>query len=170
MPSAPAARFVARGIDTQQGPLVEVLKRAHAHRGASFVEVFQNCLVFNDGVFDEFTEKAVAEERQLHVEHGKPLLFGKNRQQGLRLDPAALALEVVTLGQDGVTMEDIVVHDETNRALAGMLAALEPPGPVALGVLYCAPVQDFTTAVFDQPAKGSGDIGALLKQGKTWTV
>lgn len=163
-------RFVARGIDTQQGPLVEVLKRAHAHRGASFVEVFQNCLVFNDGVFDEFTEKSVAEERQLHVEHGKPLLFGKNRQQGLRLDPAALALEVVTLGQDGVTMEDIVVHDETNRALAGMLAALEPPGPVALGVLYAAPVQDFTSAVFDQPAKGSGDIGALLKQGKTWTV
>ncbi len=163
-------RFVARGIDTQQGPLVEVLKRAHAHRGASFVEVFQNCLVFNDGVFDEFTEKSVAEERQLHVEHGKPLLFGKNRQQGLRLDPAALALEVVTLGQDGVTMEDIVVHDETNRALAGMLAALEPPGPVALGVLYSAPVQDFTSAVFDQPAKGSGDIGALLKQGKTWTV
>ena len=67
-------------------------------------------------------------------------------------------------------MEDIVVHDETNRVLAGMLAALEPPGPVALGVLYCAPVQDFTTAVFDQPFKGSGDIGALLRQGKTWTV
>jgi 2-oxoglutarate ferredoxin oxidoreductase subunit beta len=67
-------------------------------------------------------------------------------------------------------MEDIVVHDETNRTLAGMLAALEPPGPVALGVLYCAPVQDFTTAVFAQSAKGSGDLGDLLTQGKTWTV
>ena len=163
-------RFVARGIDTQQGPLVEVLKRAHANRGASFVEVFQNCLVFNDGVFDEFTDRAVAEERQLHVEHGQPLLFGKDRHKGLRLDPSALTLEVVTPGEAGATLADIVVHDETNRVLAGMLAALQPPGPVALGVLYAAPVQDFTSAVYAQPATGSNDVGALLKQGKTWTV
>ena len=163
-------RFVARGIDTQQGPLVEVLKRAHANRGASFVEVFQNCLVFNDGVFDEFTDRAVAEDRQLHVEHGRPLLFGKDRQKGLRLDPASLTLEVVTLGEAGVTMESILVHDETNRVLAGMLAALEPPGPVALGVLYCAPVEDFTTAVYRQSAAGSNDLAALFRQGKTWKV
>ncbi len=163
-------RFVARGIDTQQGPLVEVLKRAHAHRGASFVEVFQNCLVFNDGVFDEFTDRAVAEERQLHVAHGQPLLFGKDRQKGLRLNPASLALEVVALGEAGVTLESIMVHDETNRVLAGMLAALEPPGPVALGVLYCAPVEDFTSAVYGQSAAGSNDLAALLKQGKTWIV
>jgi 2-oxoglutarate ferredoxin oxidoreductase subunit beta len=163
-------RFVARGIDTQQGPLVEVLKRARANRGASFVEVFQNCLVFNDGVFDEFTDRAVAEERQLHVEHGKPLLFGKDRQRGLRLDPSALTLDVVTLGEGGVTQSDIVVHDEANRVLAGMLAALEPPAPVALGVLFCAPVKDFTSAVHGQPAPGSTDLGLLLKQGKTWEV
>jgi 2-oxoglutarate ferredoxin oxidoreductase subunit beta len=163
-------RFVARGIDTQQGPLVEVLKRAHAHRGASFVEVFQNCLVFNDGVFDEFTDRAVAEERQLHVAHGQPLLFGKDRQKGLRLNPASLALEVVGVGEGGVPVESIVVHDETNRVLAGMLAALEPPGPVALGVLYCAPVEDFTSAVYGQSAAGPSDLAALLRQGKTWTV
>ena len=76
------------------------------HRGASFVEIFQNCVVFNDGVFDEFTERAVADERQLHVEHGKPLLFGKDRKQGLRLDASALALEVVTVGENGASMED----------------------------------------------------------------
>jgi len=163
-------RFVARGIDTQQGPLVEVLKRAHANRGASFVEVFQNCLVFNDGVFDDFTDRDVAEERQLHVVHGQPLLFGKNRQKGLRLDPSSLALEVVTLGEAGATMESILVHDETNRALAGMLAALEPPAPVALGVLYCAPVEDFTAAVYGQSMAGSSDVGALLTAGKTWKV
>jgi 2-oxoglutarate/2-oxoacid ferredoxin oxidoreductase subunit beta len=163
-------RFVARGIDTQQGPLVEVLKRAHANRGASFVEVFQNCLVFNDGVFDDFTDREVAEERQLHVVHGQPLLFGKNRQKGLRLDPSSLALEVVTLGEAGATMESILVHDETNRALAGMLAALEPPAPVALGVLYCAPVEEFTTAVYGQSMAGSSDVGALLTAGKTWKV
>jgi 2-oxoglutarate ferredoxin oxidoreductase subunit beta len=164
------ARFVARAIDTQQGPLVEVLKRAHAHRGASFVEVFQNCLVFNDGVFDDFADRAVAEERQLHVEHGRPLVFGKDRQKGLRLDPASLALEVVALGDGGVTLGEIVVHDETNRALAGMLGALEPPGPVALGVLYAAPVQDYTSAVHGQPSMGASDLGSLLRQGKTWTV
>ncbi|HQR17423.1 MAG TPA: 2-oxoacid:ferredoxin oxidoreductase subunit beta [Gemmatimonadales bacterium] len=164
------ARFVARGIDTQQGPLVDTLKRAHAHRGASFVEVFQNCLVFNDGVFDEFTDRAVADERQLHVEHGKPMLFGKDRKQGLRLDSSALALEVVTVGEDGASMEDVLVHDETNRVLAGMLAALEPPAPVAIGVLYCAPVQDYTSAVYGQSSAGPTDVAALLKQGKTWKV
>ena len=163
-------RFVARGIDTQQGPLVDVLKRAHANRGASFVEVFQNCLVFNDGVFDDFTDRAVAEDRQVHVVHGQPLLFGKDRQKGLRLDPASLTLEVVTLGEAGVTMASIQVHDETNRTLAGMLAVLEAPAPVALGVLYCAPVEDFTTAVHARSSAGSTDVGALLKSGKTWKV
>ncbi len=163
-------RFVARGIDTQQGPLVEVLKRAHANRGASFVEVFQNCLVFNDGVFDGFTDRKVAEERQIHVEHGKPLLYGKGRQKGLRLNPAALTLETVTLGEDGVTLDQVMVHDETNRTLAGMLAALEGPAPVALGVLYCAPVTSFTSAVYAGGEAVTGELDALLRQGKTWEV
>jgi len=161
-------RFVARGIDTQQGPLVEVLKRARANRGASFVEIFQNCLVFNDGVFEDFTDRKVAEERQVHVEHGKPLLYGKDRQHGLRLNPATLALEPVTLGVDGVTEADIVVHDETNRTLAGLLAALE--APVALGVLYCAPVTSFTEAVYGRGDQVTAELDALLRQGKTWTV
>jgi 2-oxoglutarate ferredoxin oxidoreductase subunit beta len=163
-------RFVARGIDTQQGPLVEVLKRAHANRGASFVEVFQNCLVFNDAVFDQFTNRSVAEERQVHVQHGHPLLFGKDRKRGIRLDASALALEMVSLGESGVTMEDILVHDETNRVLAGMLAALEPPAPVALGVLYAAPVEDYTSAVYRQGPTDGGELEALLGQGKTWKV
>jgi len=163
-------RFVARGIDTQQGPLVEVLKRAHANRGASFVEVFQNCLVFNDGVFDEFTDREVADERQVHVVHGQPMLFGKDRTKGLRLNAGSLALEVVTVGKGGVPMEEVLVHDETNRALAEMLAALEPPGPVAIGVLYCAPVEDFTTAVEGQSKAGPNEVGALLTAGKTWKV
>jgi 2-oxoglutarate/2-oxoacid ferredoxin oxidoreductase subunit beta len=163
-------RFVARGIDTQQAQLIDVLKRAHANRGASFVEIFQNCLVFNDGVFDDFTDRAVAEARQLHVVHGQPLLFGKGRQQGLRFDPSSISLEVVTLGEGGVSMEDILVHDETNRTLAGMLAALASPFPVALGVLYADPVQSYTAALYEKQPTGSPDIAALLKQGKTWTV
>jgi 2-oxoglutarate/2-oxoacid ferredoxin oxidoreductase subunit beta len=170
------ARFVARAVDTQQPDVVAVLKRAHAHRGASFVEVFQNCVVFNDGVFDHFTAKDVAGDAQLHVEHGKPLLFGRNRDRGLRLKPGAVALEVVPVGQDAVPPSDILVHDETNRGLAQLLVALEPPEfPVALGVLYCNPAPSYEADVYVQArAAGLGpehaDLGALLRREGTWTV
>jgi 2-oxoglutarate ferredoxin oxidoreductase subunit beta len=167
------ARFVARAIDTQQGPLVEVLKRAHAHRGASFVEVFQNCVVYNDGVFDAFTEKTVAADQQLHVVHGQPLRFGKEKNRGLRLVPGALALEVVTLGDGGITEGDLLVHDETNRALAGLLAALQPPAfPMAIGVLYCDPAASYDREVEAQlAASGTNrDLAGLLTKGRTWQV
>src|SRR5260370_38567260 len=90
------ARVVARSVDTLQPHLVGVLRRAHAHRGASFVEVVQTCVVFNDGVFAAFTAKDGAADTQLHVEHGKPLRLGAETNQGLRLKPGTLALEVVT--------------------------------------------------------------------------
>jgi len=165
------ARFVARGIDIQQPQLVEVLKRAHAHRGASFVEIFQNCVVYNDGVFDDFTEKAVAAEMQLHVEHGKPLLFGKEQKRGIRLDPARLRLELVTLGENGVGVEDVLVHDETNRLLAQLLVGLEAPeAPVALGVIFCDPAPSYESEVYGRPAGEPGELGALLRKGRTWEV
>jgi len=168
------ARFVARAVDTQQPQLVEVLKRAHAHRGASFVEVFQNCVVYNDGVFDHFTEKATAPDTQLHVAHGQPLRFGKDKGRGLRLDPKRLALEVVPVGEGGVRETDLIVHDETNRTLAEMLVALEPPEfPVALGVLYCNPGATYEQDVYAQVAAAGppvGDLDALLRSGRTWTV
>src|SRR5207247_3268259 len=127
------ARFVARSVDTLMPHLVGVLERAHEHRGASFVEVFQNCVVFNDGVFDNFTAKEIAPEAQLHLEHGKPLVFGKNRETGLRLKRDKLELEVVDVGANGVGQEGVLVHDERNRALAQLLTGLEPPAfPVAL--------------------------------------
>jgi 2-oxoglutarate ferredoxin oxidoreductase subunit beta len=167
-------RFVARAVDTQQAHLVEVLKRAHAHRGTSFVEVLQNCVVYNDGAFDHFTEKSVAVERQLHVQHGQPLLFGKDKRNGLRLDPKRLELEVVTVGEQGVTAADVLVHDETNKTLAGMLAALDAPDfPVALGVLYCNPGMPYEQDVYAQiEAAGTPveDLNVLLRSGRTWTV
>jgi len=168
------ARFVARGIDTQQAQLVEVLKAAHAHRGASFVEIFQNCVVYNDGVFDEFTAKDVAPDKQIVVQHRQPLRFGKDKQRGLRLDPKRLALEVVTVGEGGVTAADVLVHDQTNRTLAGMLAALEPPDfPVALGVLYHDPATPYEADVYKQVAaagKAVGGLNDLLKSARTWSV
>ena len=167
------ARFVARSVDTMIPHFVEVLKRAHGHRGTSFVEVFQNCVVFNDGVFDGFTERSVAPERQLHVEHGKPLLFGAEKERGLRLDPKALKLEVVEVGPSGAELGDVLVHDETNPALAAMLVALEPPDfPTALGVVYCDPAPTYDRAVEAQRAGKpvATDLDALLRRGRTWTV
>ena len=168
------ARFVARSIDTLQAHLVATLKRAHAHRGASFVEILQNCVVFNDGVFDRITGKEVASDAQIVLEHGKPLIFGKNKDKGLRLKPGKLELEIVTLGNDGVSAADILVHDETNRPLAQLLAAIEPPFPVAMGVLYCNPAAPYEQELYAQlsgaTVQGNGDLDALLNSERTWEV
>ena len=165
------ARFVARSIDTLQPHLVGVLKGAHAHRGASFVEIIQNCVVFNDGVFDNFTAKDAAPDAQLHVEHGKPLLFGKKKEKALRLKPGKLELEVVSADSDGV-----LVHDETNRALGQLLAALEPPAfPVAIGVIYRNPLPPYEKEVYAQ-AQDAGlgtkpaDLETLIRGERTWVV
>jgi 2-oxoglutarate ferredoxin oxidoreductase subunit beta len=162
------ARFVARGIDTQQKILPEVLKRARAHKGSALVEILQNCIVYNDGVFDGITAKAAEAEAQLHLTHGEPLLFGKDRDKGLRLHGTGFGLEIVPAGTDG-----ILRHDETNPQLAALLAALEPPMPVAIGVILDAPAPTYETAVASleaAEAKGPTDLNALLRRGATWTA
>jgi len=166
------ARFVARSIDTLQPHLIGVLKRGHAHRGASFLEILQNCVVFNDAVFENITGKEVAADAQILLEHGKPLVFGKQKEKGLRLKPGKLELEIVTLGEGGVTAADILVHDETNRPLAMLLARLEPPFPTAMGVLYCNPTESYEHDVYAQKgaAQGKGDLDALLNSERTWEV
>ena len=155
------ARFVARSIDTLQAHLITTLKRAHAHHGASFVEILQNCVVFNDAVFENITGKEVAPDAQVLVEHGKPLLFGKNKEKGLRLKPGTLELEIVPAAPD------VLVHDETNRPLAQLLAALEPPFPVAMGVLYCNPATSYEREVV---VGTGGSLDALLNSERTWEV
>jgi 2-oxoglutarate ferredoxin oxidoreductase subunit beta len=172
-------RFVARAVDTQQKRLPGILRRAHDFQGTGFVEIFQNCIVYNDAVFSHFTDREIADERQIHVEHGEKLIFGGDRDMGLRFDPETLRLDVVQPGKDGITEADILVHDETNPTLATLLATMEPPDlPVALGVLYCAPAPSYETQVADQIAAFSdgrrpgvigGDIEALLRSGHTWT-
>ncbi len=170
------ARFFARGVDTQQKRLPEIFKRAHTHRGASLVEILQNCIVYNDGVFAGITERDVAEDRQVHVQHGEPLIFGKDQDRGLRLNPSTLSLEVVNLGDAGITEADVLRHDEKNRVLATLLAAMEPPTlPVALGVLYCDPTSSYDQSVHAQldAAKGQAPAGGLqevMRAGHTWTV
>ncbi|MDE0389078.1 MAG: thiamine pyrophosphate-dependent enzyme, partial [Rhodospirillales bacterium] len=170
------ARFVARAVDTDQKRLPDILKAAHAHKGTSFLEIFQNCIVYNDGAFDAFAERKNAPETQIFLEHGKPLIFGKERDKGLRLAPGTFSLEVVPLGEGGVDESELLVHDQTNRPLAGILAEMEPPDfPMALGVLFCSPEESYEAAVYaqieDAKAKSKADgIDALLRTGHTWTV
>lgn len=169
------ARFVSRGIDTATNALSELFTAAYRHRGTSFVEILQNCPVFNDGEWDSVTMRDVASDNQLWVEHGKPLLFGKDKTRGLRLAPGGSHVDVVTLGVDGVTIDDIAVHDQTNRTLAFLLAQLSlPTFPMAFGVLYCDPMPSYDSAVStqnaDASAKGPADVDRLLRSGHTWKV
>ena len=158
------ARFVARGIDTQQKILPQILKRAHAHQGAALVEILQNCIVYNDGVFEEITARGGEADAQLHVVHGEPLLFGRDRGRGLRLRADGLRLEAASADAPG-----ILRHDETDPVLAALLAELEPPMPVAIGVLLDRPRSP------SQPATAPGrtaaappDLTAVLRRGATW--
>jgi 2-oxoglutarate/2-oxoacid ferredoxin oxidoreductase subunit beta len=168
-------RFVARTIDTAQKHMPVMFKRAYEHQGASFVEIFQNCVVYNDDIFASFTAKPVAADTQLHLEHGQPMIYGKDKNKGLILNRDTLRLEPVTIGENGITEADIIVHDETNKSVAIMLAEMpQNPFPVALGVLYCDPAPTFDSAVMQQNAELSvgkkPDLDALLKKGQTWTV
>ena len=171
------ARFIGRGIDTVRPRLADVVRRAHGHRGASFIEIFQNCPVYNDGAFAEFTARDRAPVAQIEVRDGEPLRFGRSGEMGLKLDPRTLRLEVVEPGRDGVTDEDVRIHDETNRVLAQLLVAMEPPDyPVATGVIHCAPAPEYVEAVSAQrewvrgERGGAGDLDALLRSGHTWRV
>jgi 2-oxoglutarate ferredoxin oxidoreductase subunit beta len=163
------ARFVARGIDVHKS-LPDVLKAAHAHRGASFVEIFQNCVVYNDDVFADFTARDVAADTQLWLKAGEKMLFAGGAK-GVALDRDALTLKVVA-GDD----PDVIIHDPTNRAVAYMLVEMPQSlgFPVALGVIYNAPAPTFDSAVIEQNAAiASGktaDLQSLVAKGQTWQV
>ena len=166
------ASFVARSVDVEAKHLQEIVRRAHEHKGSSFVEILQNCNVFNDGAFGDVTEKATKADHTLVLEHGKPLVFGKDHDKGIRLRD--YQPEVVKLG-DGVTESDLLVHDEHNPALAYLIARLGPPDfPTPLGVFTAVerPCYDeaITAQVTAAKAKGPADLGALLNRGETWVV
>ena len=168
------ASFVARSIDVDAKHLHDILRRAHEHKGSAFVEILQNCNVYNDGAWAGVTEKATKADSQLVLEHGKPLVFGKNRERGIRLT-TRLEPEVVQLG-DGISESDLIVYDEHNAALAYLLSRLEPPQfPTPIGVFLATPKPTYEQRVADQLAAakqqlGEGDVDKLLRQGDTWTV
>src|SRR5712671_7302857 len=167
-----SATFVCRTIDVEQKHLGDTLKRAHAHRGSSFMEILQNCNIFNDGAFNEVSDKQIKADYQLVLEHGKPLVFGKNRDMGIRMN--GMRPEAVQLGA-GVTENDLVVHDETNLSLAFMLGNFEAPLPTPVGVFYAVARPTYDGAVNQQleeakSKQGQGDLKTLLERGDTWTV
>ncbi len=140
-----------------------------AHKGASFVEIFQNCVVYNDDVFAGFTQRDVAGEKQLWLKAGEKMLFA-NGTKGIALDTERLALKVVD-GDD----PSVLVHNSGNRQLAAMLILMPQEGfPIALGVIYEDPAPTFESAVVEQNrAAASGkaaDLQALVSKGQTWMV
>jgi len=167
------ASFVARTIDVEAKHLQEVIRRAYEHRGTAFVEILQNCNIFNDGAWADLTEKDRKADHQVVLEHGKPLVFGKDRNRGIRL--RGHCLEVVSLG-DGITEADLVVHDEADRALAFMLSTMAPPAfPAPIGVFRAVERPTYESGVAAQLHEasqrlGPGDPAELLRRGETWTV
>ena len=169
------ARFVARTVDTAQKHMPGVFTRAHGFKGASFVEILQNCIVYNDATWAGVTDKSVAADKQLLLENGEKMIFGAERNKGVRFNPSSFSLEVVTIGEDGITEDDILTHDETNLQLARMLSELggRDGEPVAMGVIYAVPAEvTYERAVVDQvnEYKGKRSLRDMIYSGQTWTV
>jgi 2-oxoglutarate ferredoxin oxidoreductase subunit beta len=167
------ATFVGRAIDTDRVHLTEVLRRAAAHPGTAFVEIYQNCNVYNDGAFDTVREQ---KENRIVLEHGKPIRFGAEGERGVRLLPDASA-EIVDVSEVGE--EALLVHDEHARtpSLAAAIARLShtPHGPTPIGIF-----RDVERPVYDRlmdeqlelarADQGEGDLAGLLHAGDTWTI
>ncbi len=167
------ARFVARGFDVSKN-LPEVLKAAHGHKGAAFVEIFQNCIVYNKDVFNDFAAPKGAEDQQLWLEDGQPMLFAKGTK-GLARDVENMTLKVVDVVDGDWKGAGVMVHDVKNRTLAHMLVELPfGPFPMALGVIYDDPRPAYDAVVAEEMSKArsakASNLGALLSKGQTWTV
>ncbi|MEM7052082.1 MAG: 2-oxoacid:ferredoxin oxidoreductase subunit beta [Acidobacteriota bacterium] len=167
------ATFVARSVDIFMPHLKSVLQRAHEHQGSAFIEIYQNCNIFNDKAFVYLTDKGSREEQGLYLEHGEPLVFGAEKDRGIRL--VGTRPEVISLG-DGLSADDCLVWDETDPTLAYVASQMLPPDfPTPLGVLRAVDRPSYEVGVNDQIAeevakKGPGDLGAAIRGGDLWTV
>jgi 2-oxoglutarate ferredoxin oxidoreductase subunit beta len=169
------ATFVARSLDVDPHHMVGTLERAYQHKGSSFVEIYQNCNIYNDGAFEEFTAKDVRADRMLYLKHGEPMIFGKAEDKGIRIN--GLKPEVVELGKDGITEKDILVHDETleNPTIAFMLSRMDyPEYPVPVGVIRAVSRPTYNDLLDEQIEKamsqGNADLDELFRQGDIWEV
>jgi 2-oxoglutarate ferredoxin oxidoreductase subunit beta len=171
------ASFVARTHDLDRNHMLEVFRRAHSHRGASFVEVYQNCNVFNDGAFGSITAKDRRDDMLIKLVDKEPIRFGVDGEHGVIADEATGELKIVETAEVGV--DALVVHDESreNPTMAFGLSRLArgPYEPTPIGVFRSVERPDYGAGVEAQleaaiAAKGRGDLHALLRSGTTWTV
>ncbi len=171
---AAEASFVARAIDVDRN-LLGTLERAAKHKGAAFVEIYQDCNVFNHMAFEYATDKDTKEEHILYLEHGKPMIFGKNRDKGIILRNHKP--EVVKVGgSDGVQPDDLLFHDEQDENIAFLLSRMSHPEfPEPMGVFYDINDNSYEELLEKQvadakSARGEGTIDALLNSGETYEV
>ncbi len=167
--------FVARCLDRDPKHMQQVLLRAAKHDGTSFIEIYQNCNVFNDGAFLTFTEKDTKPDNVLYLENGKPLLFGKENEKGIKLN--GFKPEIVSLKEGKASLNDILVYDETSFDLAVLLATFSDRVgfPTPIGVFYSTARKSYEKMMTEQidsviKKRGPGDLDKLLKSGNTWVV
>lgn len=169
------ATFVARTVDTNPNHMKQVLMRAAHHKGSAFVEIFQNCIIFNDDAFKFVTDRQTRDDNAVILEQGKPLIFGKDKNRGIRLK--GIKPEIVTIGENGVTSADILVHNENEPEphYAFLLSRFEAPQfPVPLGVFRAVSKPTYEQ-MLDQQIKTAlektpGNMKTLLHGPETWEV
>ncbi len=169
------ATLVARAMDRDPKHLQEIVRRAEQHHGSAFVEIYQNCNVFNDGAFFLFTEKETRDDQVVYLEHGKPLVYGKEKEKGIRLN--GFTPESVNLRDGKYSINDLLVHNENDSTLAFILANMihDASLPRAMGVFLSIQRPTYEEEMRNQIAKvtskkGEGDLQALLDGDETWVI
>jgi 2-oxoglutarate ferredoxin oxidoreductase subunit beta len=173
---ASESTFVARAIDIDVKHLGSMVEAAARHKGISFLEVYQNCNIFNDHAFEYFTDRNVRSDRVLYLEHGKPMIFGKERNKGIRMNGAHP--EVVSIGENGITENDLLVHDIylKDPSVAFMLGRMEHPDfPQPVGIFRAVERATYEDMMVEQidaaiAKTGPGSLEKLINGGDTWIV
>lgn len=162
-------------MDTDAKHLQEMVTRCHKHRGTSYLEIFQNCNIYNDGAFFLYTEKATKSDNVVYIEHGKPLVFGKEMDKGIKLD--GFKPVIVNLKDGSHSVNDLLVHDEKSRELAFILSEfMDNEGfPAPVGVFLDIDRPSYEDELDGQvksakEKKGEGDLEKLLFSGNTWEI
>ena len=166
------ATFIARTMDRDPKHMREMLMRSNNHKGTSLLEIYQNCNVFNDGAFFGMTDKATKMNQTLFLEHGQPLVFGENKDKGIRLD----GFKPIIVSLEDCSIDDLWLHDEKDRVKAGLLTRFfDANFPRPFGVFYSEDRPTYEDALVQQideamEQKGQGNLDHLLKGSNTWTI
>lgn len=168
--------FFARSIDVELKISTEVMAAAAQHAGTAVVEILQNCVIFNNGIHNPITDREVRADKTIHLEHGKKMLFGKNMERGIVQD--GFGLKAVTIGQDGYTIDDVLVHDAhtPSNFVHQQLAMMDGNDlPVAIGVIRDVAAPTYERCVSQQvdevrAKKGFDSLRSMILAGETWTV